>query len=276
MDHLGDLALAAEVLRALAGLGPRLAFVLRGTHERLRPAGDRLDLLLDRAQRQPRVHLRLAGAAGLGGLLVAFGGIRLSDVLLGRRGLQPSGQLGELFLVAGAGRAGGLDGLGQSFGVLGGCGLRLPERAQLVGDGGQLRVGVVQRGQGVGLVLPGGFESFLKLVCGKLEPVGFVAGCGEGLLRLGEPGLYLEQRRRGGGAALHQPRGVEVAGTRHDHEVRVFGRNSRRVLGCLHHDGVAEEPLERAHQVIGGGDVVEDAGELIGFRRGIAPRKPSP
>ena len=93
-DRLGGPALADHPLAALGGAGAGLALLPGGAEQPVGAAVQRAGALLGGAQRQPGVHLALAGGAGGLGEPLALGGVGL---LLGAvlRGGEPGLQLGQ-------------------------------------------------------------------------------------------------------------------------------------------------------------------------------------
>ena len=217
-DRLGGPALADHPLPALGGAGPGLTLLSGGAEQAVGTPVQRAGALLGGAQRQPGVHLALAGGAGGLGEGLALGGVRL---LLGAvlRGGQPGLQLrqpGEVALVRLLGLG---DGALEAVGLAaGGAGLRAV-LAELLGHRRQRRVGLVQLGQrDVGTLL--GVEALGLHARGlEREPLprrGRLGELGGGLV---DRGLDLDQRRLGRGATGGEVRPEHVTGTRHRGDV---------------------------------------------------------
>ena len=252
----GDLRLPAQLLGALLRLGAGLPLVLGGALQRVGPTRDGLRLLLDAAQRQPGVHLGLPGAAGLSSQGVALGWVGFGEVVLGGGGLQAGGELREGRLIADPRGPRRLDGLGEPLRLPGGGRLALPVGVELVGDGRELGVGGVQLAERVllgraGVVQSGGDGAGLEP-----QPLRAAHGGLQRLLRLGELGLHLEQRRRRGGPGLHQPRRVQVTIGRDGDHVGMLGDDRGRLGGTVNGDDAGQQPVERARQPVWGSDEV--------------------
>ena len=249
-DGGGGPALADQPLAALGGLRARLALSGRGPHQLVRPAVQRPGPLLRGAQRQPRLHLGLAGGAGRLGERLAGGGVGLLVGGVLRVG-QPALQVREARQVAVAGLLGGGDRLGHA----GGLGARRPGLGavlpQLLGHRGEGRVGLVQPGEGdVG--------AHLRVQPLRLEPRGVEREPFGGRHRLGQRvgglldrGLDLDQARLLRGAAVREvgAEHVTVAGDRGD--VRQLADEGAGGVEVGHDRDLVEQPRERALQVGG-------------------------
>ena len=213
-DRLGRPALAQHPLPARGGLGALLALLGRAAPQAVGATVQGPGALLGGAQRQARVHLGLPGLPGALRELLAYAGVRLLlGGVLGRG--QPLLELREPRDRLHPGLLGPGDRLLEPLGLApGGAGLG-SVLAQLLGDGGQGRVGLVQAGQGDVHALGG-------LVTLGLEPAGLERGALAGRHGLGEGGiglldgcLDLQQALLLAGAAGGVPGAEDVPGRGH-------------------------------------------------------------
>ncbi len=219
--------------------------------------------LLCGPQGEPCVHLGLPGGPGRVGQPLAGRGVRfLLGGGLGRG--QPLLQLGEAGTGLLAGGLGGGDLGGQPLGLAtGGPGDGAVLR-QLLGHGGQGRVGLVQPRQRdvdpVGRVEPPLLQG-LRL---EREPFDGVGGPGQLLGGLVDRRLHLDQAGRGRGAAGGEVRAeqVAVAGDRRD-----VGQLVDELLGrdqLLDDRDLEQQPRERRPQVVGALDDVHRVHGALG------------
>ena len=145
-DRLSGPALADQPLASLDGPGPRLALGLGRPHQGVGPAVERAGALLAGAQGEPGVHLRLAGAAGRLDQPLALGGVGLLVGGVVGRG-EPGLEVGEPGEVLVASLVGGRDRRGDPLGLRAGRARGRAVVAELLGHGGQRRVGLVELGQ---------------------------------------------------------------------------------------------------------------------------------
>ena len=199
-DGLADASLVEQLLTAGDRCRPGLALGLGGPEQGVRATVQGAGPLLGRAQGQPGVHLGGPRDTRLLGEALAVGGVGL---LLGRvlRGREARLELGEALEVLVAGDAGGLDGLVEPGGLGPGvAGLRAV-LAQLLGDGRQGGVGLVQLGERHVGPPPGLLALALQGAGVEGEPLQGVRRGAELLGGLVDRGLHLDQAGAAGGAA---------------------------------------------------------------------------
>ena len=261
---LGDGGLPRPGALALGGTLAGDALGPGGALERLGAAGQRPRPLLAGAQGQPRLGLAGPRTGGQLGQPVAPGAA-LDDRRLALGGLdlgggEPLGELGQLGAVVLERAGGGLERLLQPRGLgVRGAGRRA-EVAQLLGDGGERGVGLVEaverrlvRRAGRRLGLGGADE---------LEPHALGVG---GRLRdaragLVERGLQVQGAGRGGRAAGRAVAGQHVAGAGGDDQVGAGGDDRAGRGQVVDDDDVGEQGLDGRAHVLGGAHEVDRAG----------------
>ena len=215
-DRLGHGALAQQPLTALGGLGAGLALLAGLAQQPVDAAVDGAGALLAGAQREPGVHLALAG--GLGGLdePLAVAGVGLgagvlavvAGLLGGRESLLELGEAGEVLVAGGLGL---VDGLREPLGLaLGGAGLRAV-LAELLGDGGEGGVGLVELGQRDVDALVGLEPLGLEAAEVEAEPLAGRGGLEQRLGGLVDGALDLDQALLGVGPAGGEVGAEQVA-----------------------------------------------------------------
>ena len=224
--------------------------------------------LLGRAQREPGLHLALARRpGGLGERLAVVGDLLGVGVLLGAG--QPCLELPEPFEVLRPGllRLGDrpLEPLGLAAG---GPGLGA-ELAELLGHGGERRVGLVQLGEGDVDALLGLVPLPLQAGHVEAEPLGRRDRLGQLLGRLVDRGLDLDEAGLAGRAAGGDVGAEQVAVAGHRGQRGVAG-DQRPRRGEVVDDGhPVEQPRQRGTHGLGAGDHVE------GVRRALGQRRPA-
>ncbi len=251
-----DLTLADHPLAAGGGLGTRVALGLGGAHQRVGATGESASALLGGAQRQPGVHLRGAGGACRLTELVARGGVGL---LLGRvlgRG-EPLLEVGESGEVLVAGLLRPRDGGGEALGLALGRPGHRAELAELLRDGSQGRVGLVELGQGHVHPLLG----LAALVCEpgdvEAESLAGVGGCGELLGGLVDRGLHLDQAGPARGAAGGEVGAEHVALTGDRGDVGQLAHEVASLAEPVDDGDLEQHPTQSRTQRLGAVDDVD-------------------
>ncbi len=225
--------------------------------------------LLGRAQGEPGLGLAAARRAGRLGQPLALGGVGLL-VGGGLRGGQPLLEVGQAGEVLVAGGLGVDDGRVQALG-LGArpAGLRA-ELTELLGDGRQRRVGLVQpRERDVDALLR---VEPLALDPGDVEAEALALGRGLGQLRRGlvDRRLDLQQAGLRGRAARRGVRAEHVALAGHRRHVGQLGHQGARAGQVVDDGDLVQQSHQRAAQVVGAVDgvhgvrrVAREAGPLV-------------
>ena len=262
-DGLGGTALADQPLAPLDRARTGLALGLGGPHQRVGATVEGAGAFLARAEGQPGVHLGLAGGAGRIGQPLALGGVGLLVGGVVRRG-QAALEVGEPGQVLVAGLLGGRDRVGDPLGLGAGRARGGAVVAELLGHGGQGRVGLVQLGQRD--VDPALGVEALGLETGDVEaePLG-------GGDRLGQLGrgvvvgrLDLQQAGLRRGAAGGEVGAVDVALAGHRGDVGQVGDQRAGGVEVGDDRGLEEQAGQRGPQGVGARHDVDGVRRVAG------------